>query len=115
MLNAAKDLLSPSRRSDVPPFIVMDVMAAAAAREALTNVAKHAGVPRASLYAEIGPGAVEVFVRDRGVGFDPAAVPQDRHGVRDSIVGRLERYGGSATIRSAPGEGTEIHLSLEAA
>jgi signal transduction histidine kinase len=85
-----------------------------AAREAMTNASKFAGVERVDLYAEVGSGRVEVFVRDRGVGFDPAAIPPDRRGVRDSIVGRMERYGGHATVRSAPGDGTEIELSMDA-
>jgi signal transduction histidine kinase len=53
-----------------------------------------------------------VFVRDRGVGFDPDAVPADRHGLADSVHGRMERHGGSVRLRSAPGEGTEVHLSM---
>jgi signal transduction histidine kinase len=53
-----------------------------------------------------------VFVRDRGSGFDVAAVPPDRRGLRDSVTGRLARWGGSAEIRSTPGEGTEVELSL---
>jgi signal transduction histidine kinase len=84
-----------------------------AAREALTNAAKFAGAERVDLYAEIGPSRVEAFVRDRGVGFDPAAIPDDRRGVRDSILGRLERHGGHASITSAPGAGTEIELVVE--
>ncbi len=88
---------------------------AQAAREALTNAAKFAGAERVDLYAEIGPARVEAFVRDRGVGFDPAAIPEDRRGVRDSIVGRIERYGGHASIRSEPGAGTEVELVLERA
>jgi len=83
---------------------------AAAAREALANAAKHAGTPQASLYAEVNDAAVEVFVRDRGRGFDLDAVPADRHGVRGSIVDRMERHGGTATIRTAPGDGTEVRL-----
>ncbi|MEP9384119.1 PspC domain-containing protein [Nocardioides cheoyonin] len=82
----------------------------AAAREAMTNAAKHAGTGRVDVYAEIRPDALDVFVRDRGAGFDVALVPGDRHGVRDSIMGRMERHGGEATIRSRPGEGTEVHL-----
>ena len=54
----------------------------------------------------------EVFVRDRGAGFDPDAVPADRRGVRESIVGRMQRHGGSAEVRSQPGGGTEVELSL---
>jgi signal transduction histidine kinase len=85
----------------------------AACREAVTNAAKHAGVPRIDVYAEVTPDAVEVFVRDRGVGFDlddVLATPADRHGVRDSIQGRMERHGGTAMIRTKPGEGTEVRL-----
>ena len=84
----------------------------AAAREAVTNAAKHAGVSRVDVYAEVTPGAVDVFVRDRGRGFDPAATPADRFGVRGSIMGRMERHGGSAQVRSSPGEGTEVRLHL---
>ncbi|KRC46558.1 MULTISPECIES: ATP-binding protein [unclassified Nocardioides] len=84
-----------------------------AAREATTNAAKHAGVPRVDVYAEITPTGVDVFVRDRGAGFDPAATPEDRLGVRRSIIDRMERHGGRAEIRSAPGEGTEVRLHLD--
>jgi len=84
----------------------------AATRESLTNAAKHAGVPRIDVYAEIGGGAVEVFVRDRGVGFDPDSVATDRHGVRNSIIDRMTRHGGTARVISAPGEGTEVRLRL---
>jgi signal transduction histidine kinase/phage shock protein PspC (stress-responsive transcriptional regulator) len=84
----------------------------AAAREAMTNAAKHAGTGHVDVYAEIDGAAVSVFVRDRGVGFDPAAVPEDRLGVRNSIVDRLARHGGTAEVRSTPGDGTEIRLRL---
>jgi signal transduction histidine kinase len=84
----------------------------AAAREATTNAAKHAGVPRIDVYAEITPASVDVFVRDRGAGFDPDATPEDRLGVRRSIIDRMQRHGGTAEIRSAPGEGTEVRLHL---
>jgi signal transduction histidine kinase len=84
----------------------------AAAREAIVNAAKHARVDRVDVYAEIMPSVVEVFVRDRGVGFDPAGVSGDRHGVADSIVARMTRHGGTADVRSTPGEGTEVRLSL---
>jgi signal transduction histidine kinase len=84
-----------------------------AAREAMTNAAKFSGCERVDLYAEVEPERVEMFVRDRGVGFDPAAIPVDRRGVRDSIVARMERYRGSAVVRSALGEGTEVELTLE--
>lgn len=84
----------------------------AATREAVTNAAKHAGVSRVDVYAEVTEDAVEVFVRDRGRGFDPDRTPEDRHGVRHSIVDRMQRHGGSAEVRSAPGEGTEVRLRL---
>jgi signal transduction histidine kinase len=84
----------------------------AATREALVNAAKHSGAAVADLYTEVSPQRVAVFVRDRGAGFDPAAVPGDRRGLRDSVTGRLTRLGGTATVRSAPGEGTEVELCL---
>jgi signal transduction histidine kinase len=84
-----------------------------AAREALTNAAKFAGVDRVDLYAEVQPDRVQVFVRDRGVGFDPVSVPPDRRGVRDSIIGRMERHHGHAAVHSTPGEGTEVELVTE--
>ena len=84
----------------------------AATREALVNAAKHSGATAADLYTEVTPERVSVFVRDRGKGFDPATVPDDRRGLRDSVSGRLARLGGTAEIRSAPGEGTEVELML---
>jgi signal transduction histidine kinase len=84
-----------------------------AAREAMTNAAKFAGSERIDLYAEVEPGSVEVFVRDRGVGFDPLAIPSDRRGVRDSIVGRMKRHHGRAAVHSKLGEGTEVELVME--
>ncbi len=83
-----------------------------ATREAVVNAAKHSGSSSVALYSEVGDGAVTVFVRDRGVGFDPSGIPADRRGLRDSVVGRLVRYGGTAQVRSAPGEGTEVELCL---
>jgi signal transduction histidine kinase/phage shock protein PspC (stress-responsive transcriptional regulator) len=84
-----------------------------AAREAMTNAAKFAGSDRIDLYAEVEPGSVEVFVRDRGVGFDPISIPSDRRGVRDSIVGRMERHQGRAAVHSRVGEGTEVELVMQ--
>ncbi len=84
-----------------------------AAREALTNAAKFAGSEHVDLFCEVRPGRVEVFVRDRGLGFDPDAIAPDRRGVRDSIIGRVTRYGGLASVHSAPGEGTEVELVVE--
>jgi signal transduction histidine kinase len=86
--------------------------AVAASREALVNAAKHAGVTSVSLYAEVEPEAVSIFVKDRGVGFDPDAVAGDRPGVRGSIIGRIERHGGTVELRTAPGTGTEVQLRM---
>jgi signal transduction histidine kinase/phage shock protein PspC (stress-responsive transcriptional regulator) len=85
----------------------------AAAREALVNASKFAGPEPISLYAEMAEERTEVFVRDRGPGFAVDDVPQDRRGVRDSIVGRMQRHGGRATIHSTPGHGTEVELVVE--
>ena len=76
----------------------------------MVNAAKFAGP--AALYAEVDAERIEVFVRDRGPGFDPAVVPADRRGVSESIVGRMERHGGRAVVHTALGEGTEIELVL---
>jgi len=84
----------------------------AAAREALVNAAKHSGAATVSLYAEVTDDRVEVFVRDRGRGFDPAGVPADRFGLTQSVVGRMERHGGRAIVRSSAGQGTEIRLEV---
>ncbi|WP_460522642.1 PspC domain-containing protein [Flindersiella endophytica] len=84
-----------------------------AAREAMVNAAKHSGAPRIDVYAEAESDRVEVFVRDRGVGFDLDSVSEDRLGVKRSILGRMERHGGKADIKSAPGEGTEVRLVVD--
>ena len=83
-----------------------------AAREAMANAAKHSRADEISVYAEVEPHRVAVFVRDRGVGFDRASVAADRRGLADSVEGRMQRAGGSATIASSPGEGTEIELTM---
>ena len=84
----------------------------AASREATVNAAKWSGARVISLFAEVSPAQVALFVRDRGKGFDQAAVPGDRKGVAESIRARMERRGGEATIRSAEGEGTEVTLTM---
>jgi len=84
----------------------------AAAREATVNAAKWSGASTVALFAEVEPAEVVLFVRDRGRGFDPEAVPSDRKGLAESICARMERRGGSATVRSAPGEGTEVSLTM---
>jgi signal transduction histidine kinase len=81
-----------------------------AAREAMVNAARHSGADRVDVYAECGAQGIEAFVRDRGRGFDRDAVPLDRMGLRSSISDRMTRHGGSATISTAPGEGTEVCL-----
>jgi signal transduction histidine kinase len=84
----------------------------AATREALVNAARHAKVSSVSLYAEAEKETLSVYVRDRGAGFDLSTVDDDRHGVRGSIIGRMQRHGGIAEVRTAPGEGTEVELTM---
>jgi signal transduction histidine kinase len=83
-----------------------------AAREAVANAAVHAGVDEVSVYVDVGPSEVTAYVRDRGSGFDRDAVPADRRGLAESIEARMTRHGGTAAVRSTPGEGTEIELRL---
>jgi signal transduction histidine kinase len=85
---------------------------AAATREACVNAAKHSGVGDVSVYAEIRDGLAEVFVRDRGCGFDRSRSAPDRRGIAQSIEARIERVGGSAEIDTSPGDGTEVHLRV---
>ena len=105
--------------------VVMDVVAVgdapldpgteslvAAAGEAMTNAARWSGCATVSVYLEAAPQEVDLFVRDRGVGFNPNTVDGDSHGIRDSIRGRLDRVGGSCEITSSEGHGTEVHLRL---
>ncbi|MBA3268047.1 MAG: PspC domain-containing protein [Acidimicrobiia bacterium] len=87
----------------------------AAAREAMVNAATWSGAPAVSVFSEVKGTDASVFVRDWGSGFDPAAVGADRHGVRESISGRMARNGGTAVVRSTLGEGTEIELRMSAA
>lgn len=88
----------------------------AATGEALVNAAKHSGADRVDVYAERIPGSdgdrLEVFVRDRGHGFDQDTIGDDRLGIRRSIIDRMERHGGTARVRSTPGEGAEVTLTL---
>jgi signal transduction histidine kinase len=83
-----------------------------AAREAMLNAAKSSGAASVSVYAEIEDDRASVFVRDRGRGFDLASVGADRYGIRESIVGRMSRHGGTAEVRTSPGDGTEVRLSM---
>lgn len=84
----------------------------AAAREAVVNAAKWSGAPVISLFAEVCAEKAEVVVRDRGKGFDPDAVPDDRKGLAESVRGRMARHGGTAAVQSAPGEGTKVTLTM---
>lgn len=83
-----------------------------AAREAMTNAAKFSGESEISVYAETTDAAITVYVRDRGAGFDRAHVPADRRGLAESIEGRMTRAGGSASVVTGPGQGTEVELRL---
>jgi signal transduction histidine kinase len=85
----------------------------AAAKEATVNAAKWSGATVVALFAEVEPTEVSLYVRDRGKGFDPETVPGDRKGLAQSVRARMERHGGSATIRSTPGEGTEVSLTMK--
>jgi len=83
-----------------------------AAGEAASNAARHSGAGLVSAYVEPAPEAVSVYVRDEGVGFETGNLPPDRGGIAQSIVGRMERNGGLATVTSKPAEGTEVHLRM---
>lgn len=84
----------------------------AAATEAMVNAAKHSGVDRMSLFSEVEDGSLEVIVTDQGKGFDILSVPDDRKGISESIISRMDKIGGDADIESNPGEGTEVMLRL---
>lgn len=88
----------------------------AATREAVVNAAKSSGAEAVSVYAEVEDAptgrCAQIFVRDRGKGFELDAVPPDRFGVRESIIGRMQRNGGRAVVVTAPGEGTEVRLAM---
>lgn len=106
-LGVALEVVSVGDAPTSPPLAA----AVSAAKEAATNAARH-GVGPISVYAELTRGGYEVFVRDAGPGFDPESVPEDRLGIRNSIVGRVRRAGGDAVIRSAPGEPTEVTITV---
>jgi signal transduction histidine kinase len=82
--------------------------------EALRNVARHAGTGQAEVTVTGGPGWAVVKITDRGRGFDPAAVPPSRRGIRESITGRMLAVGGRASIASRPGAGTTVTVSWPA-
>jgi signal transduction histidine kinase len=94
--------------------ITADLSAAVdAAREALVNAAKHSGASSISLFGEVEADVAEIFVKDRGSGFDIAEIADDRQGVRGSIIDRVERHGGTVTITSAAETGTEVHITMK--
>jgi len=84
----------------------------AALREALVNAARHADVAQVDVFVEVDDAELTGYVRDTGRGFDPTTVPGDRRGISESIVGRLQRAGGTATLTSRPGAGTEVELRI---
>jgi phage shock protein PspC (stress-responsive transcriptional regulator) len=84
----------------------------AAVREAVVNAARHAGVERVDVFVEAEDSELTAFVRDTGCGFDPTDVGTDRHGISESIVGRVQRLGGSAVLTSRPGAGTEVEVRV---
>ncbi len=83
-----------------------------AAGESVMNAAKHANAEKVSVFADATSSIVEVFVRDRGVGFDPASVGEDRQGLSQSVKGRMHRHGGTVEIMSGVGAGTEVRLTM---
>ena len=85
-----------------------------ACSEAASNAARHSGAGLVSVYVELEKGQLSAFIRDQGRGFDPDAVGPDRRNIAESICGRMQRYGGQATIQSAAGEGTEVQLTMPA-
>jgi signal transduction histidine kinase len=80
--------------------------------EATLNAARHSGSTEVSVYVEVEDDAISAYVRDHGTGFDPSQVASDRRGIADSIVGRMERHGGTAQVNSRPGGGTEVVMRL---
>ena len=84
-----------------------------AGREATVNAAKWSSASEVSIFVEVEPDTVAMYVRDRGKGFDETVVARDRRGLSESIRGRMTRHGGSAFIRSSPGEGTEVSLKMK--
>ena len=109
------------RRHDVPVEVVVvgdmplnerGSALVAAVGEAMTNAAKHSEASKVSVFAEVSGSKAEVFVTDQGKGFDPATIPEGRHGIKDSLIARMGRQGGEAEITSEPGEGTEVRLTL---
>jgi signal transduction histidine kinase len=100
------------RVGDDLPLGERTLAALQAAREAMLNAARHSGAPAISVYAEAEPDRLSIYIRDRGKGFCLDDIPPDRFGIRQSIIGRMDRAGGTALIRSAQGEGTEVEIQV---
>jgi len=96
--------------SDLPEGTIDALVAAT--KEAAVNAAKHSGAKKVDVFAERYDDRIEIFVRDTGNGFDPADTAADRRGISESILGRMERAGGTAVIHSDVGAGTEVELVL---
>jgi signal transduction histidine kinase len=94
------------------PLDEADMAFLAALREATTNAVRHSDADKVDVYVEVDEEVLTGFVRDTGRGFDPAFVSDDRHGIADSIIARIARAGGRATVTSRPGEGTEVEIEL---
>ena len=84
----------------------------AAVREALVNAAHHAGVDHVDVFVEADDTELTGFVRDTGRGFDRASISADRRGISESIVGRVQRAGGTAVVMSQPDVGTEVEIRM---
>ena len=98
------------RTGDVPLDDRVDALVLAA-REAMSNAARHSGADQVSAFVDVGEDEIAIFVRDRGSGFDPDAIPADSHGIAESIRARMARASGTATLTSSS-EGTEVELRL---
>jgi len=98
------------RTGDVPLDDRIEALVLAA-REAMSNAARHSGADQISAFVDVGEDEIAIFVRDRGSGFDPENVPAKAHGIAESIRGRMTRAGGTASLTSSP-EGTEVELRL---
>ena len=98
------------RTGDVPLDDRVEALVLAA-REAMANAARHSGADQVSTFVDVGEDEIAIYVRDRGGGFDPDAVPAAAHGIAESIRGRMARVGGTATLTSS-GDGTEVELRL---
>jgi signal transduction histidine kinase len=118
-VTAIANAVEEIHRTDVEAVVVGDCSLdddlralLASGREAVVNAAKWSGAPTVAVFAEVEDDCVTIFVRDRGAGFDPRAVAEDRKGIAESIRGRVERHGGTVDISSAPGQGTEVTLTM---